>query len=64
LSKIINLYIQHIKKENIKFFPSALSYFSENEKKEILKEFIEVDGKMIHAKYLQIATNLEAVIKE
>ena len=62
LSKIITLYEQHIEKENTRFFPPAFSYFSKDEIKNILREFIDVDKEMIHKKYLDVVVELEDLI--
>jgi hemerythrin-like domain-containing protein len=60
--KMIHLYEQHIDKENNKFFLPAFAYFSDEETKSIVKEFEEVDKKMIHEKYLQVVQDLESLI--
>jgi len=64
INKMISLYIQHIEKENVEFFPSAFKYFSDIEKKQILEEFYKVDRKVFYEKYLQIVKNFKTVIKK
>ncbi len=61
--KVVNLYTQHIEKENRRFFRPAFEYFSDEETKEIVKEFIDVDKKMIHEKYLQVVEDLNVMIE-
>lgn len=61
--KIVNLYTQHIEKENRNFFRPAFEYFSEEETKMIVDEFINVDRKMIHEKYFQIVEDLNVMIQ-
>lgn len=58
IKKMIDLYKMHIHKENDVFFYPAFQYFSDNEKNEMLKEFIYRDRNIIHEKYLEVVKNL------
>ena len=64
INEMVNLYEKHIEKENVKFFPIAFKYFSEDEKKQILEDFILVDKTVFHEKYMKIAEDLENSIKK
>lgn len=59
LQKLVDFYPKHIEKEDKVFFPSSMTYFSEQEQKSMLEEFSEFDGKMIHTKYGSIVESLE-----
>ncbi len=48
---LITFYHEHIRKEDMIFFPACMEYLSEEEKKPLFAEFQEADRKMIHAKY-------------
>lgn len=61
LSDIINkfkdlteFYPVHIGKEDKIFFPSSMTYFTDEEDKAMLAEFYESDRKMIHEKYKSV----------
>lgn len=62
-SSIVDLYVEHIKKENTRFFLPAFAYFSDKESDEILSEFFETDRKIIHEKYLRVVKDLEILMK-
>lgn len=64
INDLVVLYKMHIHKENDKFFYPAFKYFSEDEKIEMLKEFIRLDAKIIHEKYLRIVNDLSKLIKK
>ena len=49
--EIVKLYLNHIEKENSRFFLPALGYFDKNEQAKLAKEFKAFDEKMIHRKY-------------
>jgi len=54
LRSFIDLYPQHIDKEDNIFFPNAEKYFNQKEQDEIIEEFKEFDKNMIHEKYKMI----------
>jgi hemerythrin-like domain-containing protein len=56
---LVDFYPKHIKKEDKVFFPSARSYFSEQEDQAMLNEFWEFDRKMIHEKYISLIESFE-----
>jgi hemerythrin-like domain-containing protein len=51
---LVDLYPDHIRKEDKIFFPSAMRYFSQQELAAMLEEMWQFDRKMIHEKYRQI----------
>ena len=51
LKTLVDLYPPHIEKEDRHFFIPILEYFSQEEQDEMLREFREFDGQMIHEKY-------------
>ena len=59
LRSLVEFYPKHIKKEDKVFFPSARSYFSEQEDQAMLNEFWEFDRKMIHEKYISLVESFE-----
>ncbi|MCD1294043.1 cation-binding protein [Methanocella sp. CWC-04] len=59
LGDLVELYPHHIEKEDKHFFIPSMSYFSEGEKDDMLKEFWDFDRKMIHEKYGSIVKKLE-----
>jgi hemerythrin-like domain-containing protein len=60
LRLLADFYPKHIKKEDKIFFPSARSYFSEQEDQAMLNEFWEFDRKMIHEKYISLVQSFES----
>ena len=60
LKTLIGFYPKHIKKEDAVFFPTALTYFTEQEDQTMLAEFWEFDRKMIHEKYQAVVKGFEA----
>lgn len=58
INEIIELYTQHIKKENILFFPLAFSYFSEHDKEMLDLEFLKVSQRVLDNQYLDTVKNL------
>jgi hemerythrin-like domain-containing protein len=65
LKKFVDFYPKHIEKEDKVFFPSSMTYFSEQEQKSMLEEFREFDRKMIHEKYkfvIESIENQEAIV--
>jgi len=59
LRLLTDFYPKHIEKEDKVFFPSARSYFSEQEDQAMLNEFWEFDRKMIHEKYISLIESFE-----
>jgi hemerythrin-like domain-containing protein len=58
LSFLLNLYPNHISKEDNIFFPNTEKYFSEEELDKMLDDFREFDRKMIHEKYRRLYESL------
>ncbi|MFW5744644.1 MAG: hemerythrin domain-containing protein [bacterium] len=56
---LLDLYPQHIEKEDKRFFPNSEEYFSDEELDEMLARFYDFDMEMIHTKYDDVATELE-----
>jgi hemerythrin-like domain-containing protein len=63
LSELVNLYPEHIYKEDKHFFFPVLDYFTGEEHDTMLAEFREFDRKLVYEKYKQIVENLEAAGK-
>jgi len=59
LSFLIALYPQHIETEDRRFFIPCMEYFSDREKEEMLKEFSDFDGRMIHEHYRTLVEKRE-----
>jgi hemerythrin-like domain-containing protein len=59
LSEMLNLYPQHIEKEDKHFFLPAMSYFTEEEKDSILAEEYSFDQSLIHEKYREVVRTAE-----
>jgi hemerythrin-like domain-containing protein len=59
LRSIVDFYPKHIEKEDKVFFPASRAYFSDEEDKAMLAEFLEFDRKMIHEKYQSVVETLE-----
>lgn len=56
---LLEMYPQHIDKEDNNFFPASRTYFTEEEDKKMLEEFWEFDRKLIHEKYESVMAALE-----
>lgn len=56
---LLEMYPQHIDKEDNNFFPASRTYFTEEEDKKMLEEFWEFDRKLIHEKYESVMAELE-----
>ncbi|MFW5688177.1 MAG: hemerythrin domain-containing protein [Spirochaetota bacterium] len=56
---LLDLYPQHIEKEDKRFFPNSEEYFSDDELDEMLERFYDFDMEMIHNKYKDVADELE-----
>jgi len=54
LAGLIELYPEHIKKEDNVFFPASMAYLTASEQKAMLEEMYEVDRQMIHRKYQSV----------
>jgi hemerythrin-like domain-containing protein len=59
LEEFIDFYPTHIIKEEKEFFLPCVDYFTDNEKKEILDKFWELDRKLIHEKYREMLEKYE-----
>jgi hemerythrin-like domain-containing protein len=60
LNKLIKLYPQHIEKENKQFFYPSMTYFSEQEQKDMYTNFIDFNQNFTDKRYKQIINSLEA----
>jgi len=60
LREIVALYPQHIEKEDKRFFPASMEYFSDDEKDAMLEEFREFDRGMIHERYTKTVESFES----
>ncbi|MFW6082576.1 MAG: hemerythrin domain-containing protein [Chloroflexota bacterium] len=58
LAGLIELYPEHIKKEDDVFFPASMAYFTASEQKAMLEKMYEVDRQMIHRKYQSVVQRL------
>jgi len=56
---LTDFYPEHIDKEDRVFFPAALGYLSDEEQQAMLREFEEVDRRMIHEKYTALIASYE-----
>lgn len=54
IKKLVELYPNHIKKEDKNFFIPVMEYFTRKEKNDMLDRFWEFDKKLIHQKYRSI----------
>ncbi len=60
LSKLVQFYPEHIRKEDEVFFPAAMQYLSsDDERHAMLDRFFEFDREMIHRKYRALVESLE-----
>ena len=59
LKELLEVYPNHIEKEDKTFFPASRAYFSEEEDQTMLAEFLDFDRKMIHEKYKSVVDELE-----
>lgn len=59
LDVLVNIYPDHIEKEDKHFFLPVMEYFSEAEQDEMLEEMWEFDRGMIHEKYRSVVDRLE-----
>jgi hemerythrin-like domain-containing protein len=63
LETLIDFYPEHIRKEDIEFFPNTELYFTKEELDAMLLDFWEFDRKMIHEKYQKVFETLTKVIQ-
>lgn len=56
---LIELYPEHIKKEDDVFFPASMAYLSTAEQETMVEEMQEVDRQMIHKKYQSVVQRLK-----
>jgi hemerythrin-like domain-containing protein len=59
LRTLTEFYPEHIDKEDRVFFPAVLAYLSDEEQQAMLREFEEVDRRMIHEKYTALVASYE-----
>ncbi|MFW6055782.1 MAG: hemerythrin domain-containing protein [Chloroflexota bacterium] len=59
LNKLLELYPQHIDKEDNRFFPETRKYFSSEEEQAMIQEFHEFDRKLVHEKYKAVVDGFE-----
>lgn len=57
---LVELYPEHIRKEDDVFFPASMEYLTSAEQDAILEEMWEFDREMIHEKYRAIVERLRA----
>lgn len=62
LESLLQLYPQHIEKEDKHFFFPILEYFSKQEREDMLLKFYEFDRQLMHEKYKKILDNWEAYL--
>jgi hemerythrin-like domain-containing protein len=60
LKTIIEFFPKHIEKEDKKFYPASLAYFTDEEDQTMLAEFGELDRKMVYEKYKAVVEKLES----
>jgi hemerythrin-like domain-containing protein len=59
MAALIELYPEHIKKEDDIFFPASMKYFTPSEQDAMLEEMWEFDREMIHEKYTSVVERLK-----
>lgn len=59
MAALIELYPEHIKKEDDVFFPASMKYFTPSEQDAMLEEMWEFDREMIHEKYTSVVETLK-----
>lgn len=57
---LLDLYPQHIKKEDTHFFLPCMEYFTKPEQERMLNEFWEFDRSLIHRKYKSLVEEMES----
>jgi hemerythrin-like domain-containing protein len=58
LAALIELYPEHIKKEDNIFFPASMEYLTASEQDAMMEEMWEFDREMIHEKYRSVVERL------
>ncbi len=51
LEELVDFYPTHIEKEDKQFFPTCMTYLTDEEKREMHEQFLEFDRTMIHELY-------------
>jgi hemerythrin-like domain-containing protein len=64
LTKLVEFYPEHIRREDEVFFPDTEKYFTKAELDAMLKEFWEFDKKMIHEKYQRVVEHWKLALPE
>jgi hemerythrin-like domain-containing protein len=59
LEELVELYPEHIRKEDKQFFLPAMEYFDQEEQDRMLRECFEFDRQLIHEKYKAVVDELE-----
>jgi hemerythrin-like domain-containing protein len=59
MAALIELYPEHINKEDNVFFPASMTYFTASEQDAMLEEMWEFDREMIHEKYRSVVERLK-----
>ena len=59
LAELIELYPEHIRKEDDVFFPASMTYFTASEQEAMMEEMHEADRQMIHQKYQSVVQRLK-----
>jgi hemerythrin-like domain-containing protein len=59
LNIIVEFYPHHIDKEENHFFMPCMSYFTKEEKDDMLREFVDFDSRLIEEKYSTVVTAYE-----
>lgn len=59
LRKLTDFYPKHIEKEDKHFFFPVLEYFSEDERKTMLDEYVELEKNLVNERYTSMVEQLE-----
>ncbi len=59
LRRMVQLYPEHIRREDEDFFPAAMEYLEEGEDARLLEEFREFDREVMHEHYRRVVEELE-----
>jgi len=62
MQDLIELYPQHVEKEDNKFFGPSMEYFTAQEQEAMLGEFWEFDRKIVHEHYGKVLDELEKTV--
>jgi hemerythrin-like domain-containing protein len=63
LKELLQLYPQHIEKEDKHFFFPIMDYFSKQEREDMLEKFYEFDRQLIHEKYKKLIDEWEDILR-